>query len=104
MTCRVARMSQVLPLINMAFCCECSSADLEMCYTSKALGPHLCPICAQFKVENGTWKDNQARSSDEGAACRLTQVNLEYASRNQKEDLCSVNAAGDYSSMKPSAT
>ena len=45
MTCRVARSSQHLPLINLVFCSECGSADLEGCYTSKALGPHLCLNC-----------------------------------------------------------
>jgi hypothetical protein len=49
--------------MNLAFCCECGSADLEMCYTSKALGPHLCPICAQSKVEYETWMEAQARLS-----------------------------------------
>lgn len=62
MTCRVARLSQDLLRIDLAFCCECGSADLEMCYTSKAMGPHLCPFCAQSKVECGTWKEIQARS------------------------------------------
>ena len=62
MTCRVARLSQDLFRMDLAFCCECGSADLEMCYTSKALGPHLCPICAQSKVECGTWKEIQVRS------------------------------------------
>ena len=62
MTCRVARLSQDLFRMDLAFCCECGSADLEMCYTSKALGPHLCQICAQSKVECGTWKEIQARS------------------------------------------
>lgn len=62
MTCRVARLSQDLFRMALAFCCECGSADLAMCYTSKALGPHLCPICAQSKVECGTWKEIPARS------------------------------------------
>ena len=62
MTCRVARLSQDLLRIDLAFCCECGSAGLEVCYTSKALGPHLCPTCAQSKIECGTWKDIQARS------------------------------------------
>jgi len=53
MTCRVARMSPDLLRIDLAFCCECGSADLEVCHTSKALGPHLCPTCAQSKVECG---------------------------------------------------
>ena len=53
MTCRVARSSQNLPLIDLVFCCECGSAELEVCYTSKALGPHLCQICALSIVEFG---------------------------------------------------
>lgn len=61
MTCRVARLSQDLLPINLAFCSECGSADLETRYTSKALGPHLCLTCTQSKVEYGTWKDTQAR-------------------------------------------
>jgi hypothetical protein len=62
MTCRVDRLSQDLLRIDLAFCCECGSADLEACFTSKSLGPHLCPICAQPKVECETWKEIQARS------------------------------------------
>ena len=61
MTCRVARLSQDLLRIDLAFCCECGSANLEVCHTSKALGPHLCPICAQSKVEYGTWMETQMR-------------------------------------------
>ncbi len=53
MTCRAARLSQDLSLINLTFCSECGSGDLEVCYTSKALGPHLCTICAQSQVECG---------------------------------------------------
>ena len=62
MTCRVARLSQDLLRIDLTFCCECGSTDLETCFTSKSLGPHLCAICAQSKVECETWKDLQARS------------------------------------------
>jgi hypothetical protein len=62
-TCRVARMSQDLPLriIDLVFCCECGSSDLEVCYTSKTLGPHLCPSCSQSKAEWGTWKETRTR-------------------------------------------
>lgn len=68
MTCRVARSSQDLLRIDLAFCYECGSAALEVCYTSKALGPHLCPICAQSMVECGAWEENQTRSPMKGAA------------------------------------
>jgi hypothetical protein len=67
-TCRVARSSQDLLRIDLAFCCECGSAALEVCYTSKALGPHLCPICAQSMVECGAWEENQTRSPMKGTA------------------------------------
>ena len=51
MTCRVARFPQNLFRVDLVFCCECGSGNLEVCYTSKALGPHLCPTCVQSKVE-----------------------------------------------------
>jgi len=65
-TCRVARLSQDNLRLELAFCCECGSADLEVCYTSKALGPHLCPICVQSLAECGVWLENQTRSSMTG--------------------------------------
>jgi hypothetical protein len=61
-TCRVARLPQDLLRIDLAFCSECGSADLEVCYTSKALGPHLCQTCAQSMVECGTWQEPKTRS------------------------------------------
>jgi hypothetical protein len=66
MTCRVARATSNLLLTDLAFCCECGSADLEVCYTSKALGPHLCSICAQSKAEYGAWQEAQTRLSMKG--------------------------------------
>jgi len=61
-TCRAARLSQGLPLIiiDLAFCCECGSSDLEAYHTSKTLGPDLCPTCTQSKVEYETWKKIRA--------------------------------------------
>jgi hypothetical protein len=53
MTCRVARLSPDLLRVDVVFCCECGSADREVCYPSKALGPHLCQTCAQSMVECG---------------------------------------------------
>lgn len=53
MTCGVARLPQNLFRVDLVFCCECGSGDLEVCYTSKALGPHLCPTCVQSKLECG---------------------------------------------------
>ena len=66
MACRVARLSQDILRIDLAFCGECGSANLEACYTSKALGPHLCPTCAQSKAECGTWMETQMRLSMSG--------------------------------------
>ena len=53
MTCGVARLSPNLLRVELVFCCECGSGDLEVCYTSKALGPHLCPTCVQSKIGCG---------------------------------------------------
>jgi hypothetical protein len=61
-TCRVARLSQDHPRMDLVFCCECGSANLEVCCTSKTLGPHLCPTCAESMLECGAWKENQAKS------------------------------------------
>lgn len=66
MTCRVARLSTDLLRVDVVFCCECGSADLEVCSTSKALGPHLCPTCAQSMVECGASKQTRVRLSVRG--------------------------------------
>jgi hypothetical protein len=60
-TCGVARLPQNLFRVDLVFCSECGSGDLEVCYTSKALGPHLCPMCVQSKVECGM-VENMLRS------------------------------------------
>ena len=53
MTCGAARFPQNISRVDLVFCCECGSRDLEVCYTSKALGPHLCPTCVQSKMGCG---------------------------------------------------
>jgi hypothetical protein len=65
-TCGVARLSPSLLHVDLVFCCQCGSGDLEVCYTSKALGPHLCPTCVQSKVEWGTWMEILTRRSMRG--------------------------------------
>ena len=55
MTCGVARFPQTIFRLDLV-CCACGSADLEVSYTSKTLGPHLCPICAQSIIECGVAK------------------------------------------------
>ena len=62
MTCRVARSCQDLSPQDLVVCYECGSADLEGYDTSKALGPHLCPLCSQPMVECGTTKETRPRS------------------------------------------
>ena len=98
MTCRAARLSQDHLLIDLVFCCDCSSAALEVCSTSDTLGPHLGQICAQSMVERGAWKDNLTRSP------LREQPESPPRQRSQKEDLCFVNVAEDCSSAKPSMT
>ena len=74
-TSRVARSSPDLLRIDLAFCCEYGSADLEVCYTSNPLGPHRCHRCPSpwSRAERGA-KPNAI--ADEGAACRLSQWHL----------------------------
>ena len=46
MTCGVARLSPNLFRVNLVFCCECGSGDLEVCYTSSraASVPNVHPV------------------------------------------------------------
>ena len=53
MTCRIARASHSHPYKDLAICCACGSANLEVCATSKILGPHLCENCTQSRVNCG---------------------------------------------------
>jgi len=87
-TCRVARLSQDLSLriIDLVFCCECGSSNLEVCYTSKTLGPHLYPI--QSRVRN--MGENPNAIAEEGTACclnryRYTQVDLKYEPQTNRK-------------------
>jgi hypothetical protein len=59
MACRVARSSQGHIRMDLVDCCECGSANLEVFYSSRTLGPHLCRICVQSKVEGGVTKYDQ---------------------------------------------
>lgn len=62
MTCRVARLPQDPPHIDLAVCSECGSSDLEVCRTMNILGPHLCPTCTQSLVGCGAWEQPRTRS------------------------------------------
>lgn len=54
MTCRIARAAQGHSYKSLAVCCACGSANLEVCATSKILGPHVCESCAQSRDDRGT--------------------------------------------------
>lgn len=56
MTCRVARLFQDSPRIDLVCCSECGSSDVEVCRTLNNLGPHLCRACTQSLVEYGAWE------------------------------------------------
>ena len=62
MTCRVARLPQNLARMNLVYCCQCGSSNLETFHTSRTLGPHLCPMCTQSKGEGGA-AESMTRSS-----------------------------------------
>jgi hypothetical protein len=63
MTCRVARSFQGEPRMDLVFCSECNSANLEVCYTSDNRGPHLCPTCARSMVEHGMREQPRTQSA-----------------------------------------
>ena len=66
MTCRIARSFQRHLCIDLAMCCACGSANLEVCSTSRILGPHLCASCTRSRVE--CWVDADTKRSPERAA------------------------------------
>ena len=74
MTCRVARIPQDLARMNLVYCCECGSSNLEVFHTSRTLGPHLCTACAQSKVEAA---ESMARSSRRGRLQARADSSLE---------------------------
>jgi len=61
MTCRVARLLQDPPRIDLVFCSECGSSDLDVCHTSNTFGPHLCQTCAQTMAECRAWEEPRTR-------------------------------------------
>lgn len=73
MTCRVARSFQNHTQMESVYCCECGATHLEVFWTSKTLGPHLCPICAQSKVECGVVESMTRSARRDGVqACAAT--------------------------------
>ena len=76
MTCRVARFSRDHTQLDPGSCCECGSTHLEVVFTSKTLGPHLCPICAQSKVECGV-AESMTRSPRRGRVQACAGASLE---------------------------
>ena len=63
MACRVARSSHDERDIDIVYCSECGSSNLEVFYTSRTLGPHLCSICVQATVECGVGEVSKMRPS-----------------------------------------
>ena len=41
-------------------CADCGARDLDVFYTSKEQGYHLCPACYQARVARGTAKKAEA--------------------------------------------
>ncbi len=65
MTCRVARLFQKSTHIKPVYCCKCGTRDLDVFFTSKTLGLHLCPTCAKTMVEWGVGKGLSATAKQE---------------------------------------
>ena len=59
---RVARLPEDVARMNLVYCSESGSANLDGFHTSGTLGPHLCPTCVQSKVERGIATDSKTRS------------------------------------------
>ena len=74
MACRVARSYQDHTRTDLLSCCECGSAHLEVFSSTHSLGPHLCPLCAQSKVEWGVAKEMGRGTSTLTKAARQDQV------------------------------
>ena len=62
MSCRVARLFQSQPRMDLIFCSECDAANLEVSRTSNNPGAHLCPTCTRSVVEYGAREKSQTRS------------------------------------------
>lgn len=77
MTCRVARSFQNHTQVDPVYCCECGSANLEVFWTSKALGPHLCAMCVRSKFEGGE-AESMKRSSRRGRVQAGADTSQEY--------------------------
>jgi hypothetical protein len=76
-TCRVARSFQNHVQMDLVNCCKCGSPNLEVFWTSQTLGPHLCPICVQSKVEGGE-AESMTRSSRRGRVQAGADTSQEY--------------------------
>lgn len=50
MTCRVARLFEESIPINPVCCGKCGARDLEVLFSSKILGVHVCPRCLQSMI------------------------------------------------------
>lgn len=65
MTCRVARLFQQSTQIKPVACCTCGTRDLDVFFTSRALGLHLCSTCAQSMIVGEVGKELSARAKQE---------------------------------------
>jgi hypothetical protein len=66
MSCRVARFIEKPSQIALIDCCRCRITRVNGCWTSKTLGPYLCPICTQSMIESGMKENLNAPSLNMG--------------------------------------
>jgi Zn-finger nucleic acid-binding protein len=82
-TCRVARSFQNHAQVDSVYCGKCGSSNLEVFWTSKTLGPHLCPICAKSKIEGGE-AESMMRTSRKSLVGASADPSPERASVRQR--------------------
>ena len=65
MSYRVALLLQKPAQIKPVYCGKCGAMNLEVFFSSQALGLHLCPICAQSMIVCGVAKELGSEANQE---------------------------------------
>lgn len=60
-----AALQLMLPLSFRLACAECGASHLDVFYTSKDRGTHLCPVCFRSRVERGMAREGEPELPEE---------------------------------------